>query len=272
MFLQFFSTSYSFKCTSLSPPWLNLFLGILFFFCYCKKGEIIFSFLNTPFSFSEGDALIIKNHARNFSIESISEGVDFIGVFANRARLVSMGVGKYATDAGRKVNLFFNPVIKMSPERSKAVLLSFENLQARLSAKGSYHYEEAVGLAFSRLVLDISEGQIERYFKQEEPDANEKMFKRFLQLLEDGHYKLHREVAWYADQLCVTPKHLSHCVKLAGGQSVKYWIDSACIQSIVEDLKEKPAIEVCQEYGFSSLSYLSRYVKRLLGISPREVR
>lgn len=248
------------------------FEGVGYFFCYCKKGELQFSFLNTPFSFSEGDVLIIKNHSRNFSIDAISAEFDLVGVFVSRARLVSMGIGKYAMDIGRKVSLFFHPVIKMSPKRSQAVLQSFDNLQMRLNAKGSFHYEEAVGLAFSRLVLDISEGQLERYITQEDPDANEKMFRRFLLLLDDGHYKRHREVAWYADQLCVTPKHLSHCVKMAGGQSVKYWIDGACLQSLVEDLKEKSAVEVCKEYDFSSLSYLSRYVKRLLGISPREIK
>ena len=30
--LQFLSVSYSFQCTDLPSPWLNLFLGILFFY------------------------------------------------------------------------------------------------------------------------------------------------------------------------------------------------------------------------------------------------
>ena len=243
-----------------------------YYFCYCKQGELSFTFLNSLFTFSAGDALIIGNYQQNFSVVSVSDGIDFIGVFVTRARLASMDVGKYATDAGRKVSLFFHPVVQMSEERSQAVLQSFEYLRSRMETKMSYHYEDAVGLAFSRLILDLSEGQMERYIAQDEPDASEKMFKRFLQLVEEGNYKLHRDVAWYAGQLCITPKHLSHCVKTVSGQNVKYWIDGACIHSLVEDLKTKPATQICKEYGFSSLSYLSRYVKRLIGVSPRFVK
>jgi AraC-like DNA-binding protein len=141
-----------------------------------------------------------------------------------------------------------------------------------MEARDAYHYEDAVGLAFNRLVIDISEGQFERFHAQKTPDANVEMFYRFIHLLEEGHYKFHRDVAWYADQLCITPKHLSYCVKMASGRSSEYWIDSICVNNLVDSLKNHTVTEVCGEYHFSSLSYLSRYVKRLTGLSPREIR
>ena len=242
------------------------------FFCFCKGGSLRFTFLNSDFSFSEGDALIIRNHLSCFSLQEASPDFSMVGVFASNALIISLGVGKYAADARRKASLFLNPVISMSPERSHAVLQSFENLQKRLEARDVYHYEDAVGLAFTRLVLDISEGHFERYLTQKTADANADIFYRFIDLLEGGHYKFHRDVSWYADQLCVTPKHLSYCAKMAAGRSAEYWIDSICVNNLVDSLKTHPVKEVCEEYHFSSLSYLSRYVKRLTGLSPRDIR
>jgi AraC-like DNA-binding protein len=79
-------------------------------------------------------------------------------------------------------------------------------------------------------------------------------------------------VSWYAGQLCVSPKHLSYCANAAGGRSAEYWIDNICIHNLVRDIRERPVREVCADYHFSSLSYMSRYVKRLTGLSPREIR
>ena len=160
----------------------------------------------------------------------------------------------------------------MSEERSREVDRSFEHLRRRLAATDTFLYEEAVTLAVSRLVLDISEGQLENYLEQKASNANMAIFYRFVRLLEEGHYKSHRNVAWYAGQLCVSPKHLSYCANAAGGRSAEFWIDNICIHNLVQALRERPVREVCAEYHFSSLSYMSRYVKRLTGLSPREIR
>ena len=40
---------------------------------------------------------------------------------------------------------------------------------------------------------------------------------RFLRMLEEGTYRERREVTYYADRLCVTPKYLSEVSKKASG-------------------------------------------------------
>lgn len=242
------------------------------FFCYCRKGELAFSYLSGEGRFSAGDVLILKNQKRNVAFTRVSGDFEMVAVFIGNPLIPRLGIGKYATDARRKATLFLNPVIRMSEERSREVERSFENLARRLAATKTFLYEESVSLAVSRLVLDISEGQLENYLAQTASNSNMEIFYRFIKLLEEGHYKEHRDVSWYAGQLCVSPKHLSYCANAAGGRSAQYWIDSLCINNLTIALRERPVREVCAEYHFSSLSYLSRYVKRLTGLSPREIR
>ena len=248
------------------------FPGAGTFFCQCREGELSFSCLGTDNLFSAGDVLILKNPATTVSSFRASEGFSMTGMFIANTIIPHLGIGKYATDARRKADVFLHPVIRMSAERAADVRRSFEDLRRRVLASGAFHYEEAVSMAVSRLVLDISEGQLESWLEQKPSNANADIFYRFIQLLEEGQYKVHRDVAWYAGQLCVSPKHLSFCANVVGGRSAQYWIDSLCIGGLVRDLQQRPAREVCAEYHFSSLSYLSRYVKRLTGVSPREIR
>lgn len=248
------------------------FPGAGTFFCQCRDGELAFSYLGHDCQFSAGDVLILKNPATNFSSVRVSEGFSMTGVYVANSIIPLLGIGKYAMNARRKADVFLHPVIRMSVERAADVARSFDDLRRRVLATGTFHYEEVVSMAVSRLVLDISEGQLENWLDQAPSDANVEIFYRFLQLLGEGRYKEHRDVAWYAGQLCVSPKHLSFCANAAGGRSAQAWIDILCIGGLVRDLRLRPAREVCAEYHFSSLSYLSRYVKRLTGVSPREIR
>lgn len=248
------------------------FPGTGTFFCQCREGELAFSYLGADIRLAAGDVLILKNPASAVSSFRPSGDFSMTGVFVANSIIPRLGIGKYATNARRKADVFLHPVIRMSAERAAEVRRSFDDLHRRVLATGAFHYEEAVSMAVSRLVLDISEGQLESWLDQKPADANADIFYRFVQLLERGDYKEHRDVAWYAGQLCVSPKHLSFCANAAGGRSAQYWIDTLCIGGLVRDLQQHPAREVCAEYHFSSLSYLSRYVKRLIGVSPRELR
>ena len=248
------------------------FPGAGTFFCQCREGELAFSYLGAGLRFAAGDVLILKNPARAVSSFRASGDFSMTGLYVANPVIPRLGIGKYATDARRKADVFLHPVIRMSAERAADVERSFDDLHRRVLATGAFHYEEAVSMAVSRLVLDISEGQLESWLEQKPSNANADIFYRFIQLLEEGQYKVHRDVAWYAGQLCVSPKHLSFCANAVGGRSAQYWIDSLCIGGLVRDLQQRPAREVSAEYHFSSLSYLSRYVKRLTGVSPREIR
>ena len=84
----------------------------------------------------------------------------------------------------------------------------------------------------------------------------------------------HREVSYYASRLCITPKYLTEVCKKASGFTANYWIDRFTISRITHLLSDKNLTlkEISDNMNFSSLSFFSRYVQRLLKVSPSEYR
>ena len=83
-----------------------------------------------------------------------------------------------------------------------------------------------------------------------------------------------RSIQFYATELNVTPKYLTHVCKLCSGQTAKELIDSIIINRIEylllrSDLSVK---EIAMQLGFPDVSNFGRYVKTKLGISPRAIR
>lgn len=48
---------------------------------------------------------------------------------------------------------------------------------------------------------------------------------KFIGMLENKEYRKNREVAYYAEKLCVVPKYLSEVSNKVSGFSASYWID-----------------------------------------------
>ena len=97
---------------------------------------------------------------------------------------------------------------------------------------------------------------------------------RFVAMLEVGNYREHRDVAWYANELCVTPKYLSEICKRVSGQSANYWINRYAAMELSHLLKDRSftLTDIADHFNFASLSHFSRYVQNNLGASPSSFR
>ena len=96
------------------------------------------------------------------------------------------------------------------------------------------------------------------------------LMNRFLALLERSDYRKNREVGYYADLLCVTPKYLSEVSKKISGYPAVYWITRYSSLDIARLLRSKRLtfIEISDMFGFSSEAYFCRYVQKYLGAPP----
>ena len=97
---------------------------------------------------------------------------------------------------------------------------------------------------------------------------------RFVAMLERSDYREHRDVAWYASELCVTPKYLSEICKRVSGQSANYWINRYAAMELSHLLKDRSLTltDIADRFNFASLSHFSRYVQNNLGASPSSFR
>lgn len=101
----------------------------------------------------------------------------------------------------------------------------------------------------------------------------EEIFMQFLELLEKD-YRNEREVAYYAEKLCVTPKYLSSVVKAVSGRTAGVCIDSYVIEEAKRQLcnTRLSVLEISQNLNFPNQSFFGKYFKRLTNQSPYQYR
>jgi AraC-like DNA-binding protein len=99
------------------------------------------------------------------------------------------------------------------------------------------------------------------------------IFAEFIQQLEQN-YRTERRVSWYAQQMGITPKYLSEIIKQISKRTPNEWIDSYVVLEIRVLLKNstKSIKEITEELNFPNQSFLGKYFKEHVGMSPSEYR
>ncbi len=102
---------------------------------------------------------------------------------------------------------------------------------------------------------------------------NKEVFLRFMELLDQFHQK-ERSVAFYADQLFVTPKYLSSMVKKVSGESASEWINRYVILEAKSLLmhSDKSIQEIAYALNFPNPSFFGKYFKHYAGMTPGEYK
>ena len=99
------------------------------------------------------------------------------------------------------------------------------------------------------------------------------LFQRFVALVHQ-HCTEQREVAFYADRLCISTRYLSTIIRSVAHSTAKEFID----RSVVLEIKmllgstELSVQEIAYRLHFPDQSYLGRFFKKHTGVSPTEFR
>ncbi len=96
---------------------------------------------------------------------------------------------------------------------------------------------------------------------------------QFLALVENNFHR-HRDVAYYAGRMCISPKHMSTIVKSVSGRTASEWIDSYVILEAKLLLRNTAMTvqEISTLLNFPDSSFFGKYFKRLTGTTPRKFR
>ncbi|MCQ2135211.1 MAG: helix-turn-helix domain-containing protein [Bacteroidales bacterium] len=99
------------------------------------------------------------------------------------------------------------------------------------------------------------------------------VFEEFIHLVTEYH-ESQRNVAFYAERLCLTPKYLSKLIKQVSGRSAPEWIDSFVILEAKNLLKYSDSTikEVVYRLHFPNQSVFYKYFKAHTGMTPSEYR
>lgn len=169
----------------------------------------------------------------------------------------------------------------------RATSHSEESMQTSLSSRsiGAFK-EEIIGRVMQIFLYDLwtvyssemsqMETNDRSAFGRSLPAGREnaaRIFLRFLALVQKD-CRQQRDVAYYADKLCITAKYLSQVSRSVSGLPASEWITYYATFELVSLLNDqsKTLTEVADLMNFETASHFSRYVKKLLGKSPSEYR
>jgi AraC-like DNA-binding protein len=114
--------------------------------------------------------------------------------------------------------------------------------------------------------------------EEKQPNANTTddslLFRRFYDLLA-LHYKEHREVQYYAQLLCLSPKYFGSLIKkemgISAGQCIAHYIVIQA-KTLLHYRPDLTIQQISQQLGFDDSTSFSRYFKASAGISPKKYR
>ena len=97
--------------------------------------------------------------------------------------------------------------------------------------------------------------------------------KEFLSIVKEN-FRKERQLKFYSDALCITPRYLSRVVKECTGASAAEWIERAVVLEARALLKSTNMTvqQISDELNFPSQPFFGKYFKRRVGMSPKEYR
>lgn len=105
------------------------------------------------------------------------------------------------------------------------------------------------------------------------PSRGQQIFQLFKELV-NQHCEHERNIPFYADQLHITPHHLSAVISKTSGHSVMYWINRAVIlrAKVMLRTSDLMTYEVAERLNFPNTPAFNNFFKRETGITPRAYR
>ena len=247
------------------------FLGRYHIHILCHAGKAQFSFMGNTYTMEAGDWVIWQMSSQiSDALYSSDFNADFLLV--DKDFLLEYNPEKvWASKAF--VFIKKNPVFQLDEKGKAMIEHNFIQIKRRI-AEPHLFQKEILGRQLQIFLLDLWEiykNAMENI--QQTDNSSALLFTRFMNLLPE-YSKTEREVAFYADKLCVSAKYLSEVVKKSSGHPASYWINGYAMQEILAYLKRSDLTlaEISNKMNFYNPAHFTRFVKKQTGDSPSELK
>lgn len=163
------------------------------------------------------------------------------------------------------LHLFMHPIFKLEGDALTVVEHDFKDVAFRSENTPETYRRDAILQGMRALYLDVMNAHASLFEHEQASQRSADIMSRFIRLLEAGAYRKHRTVAYYAGELCVTPKHLHKVSTQVSGRTPSYWIQQFTVMEIkhLQMHGKLSAKEVASKLNFDNTSHFSRYLSRL---------
>ncbi|GAA6255977.1 helix-turn-helix transcriptional regulator [Bacteroides sp. f07] len=162
-----------------------------------------------------------------------------------------------------------NIILSLTPQESYQ-FKSYFDLMWNILQESPFHREVIQHLLVS-LLYNIEYLAHNNGNAQNHQTRQEEIFQRFISLV-NTYSKKERNVVFYADKLCLTPRYLNTVVRQTSQQTVMDWINQSIILEAKVLLKHSNLLvyQISDELNFPNPSFFCKFFKRMTGITPRE--
>ena len=247
---------------------------------FCIKGGLSLDINLSSYTLEEGQVLAVVPGY-------ILKIADLLLPEEGHSRFVVVAISKeFMSSVRMDFNRLFNesmrlldsPILSFSGQEQKTALkyfsLASDIITGDLSNKKeivsslvtSFCY--LLGSVWNRIITDAG-----RSGPQRQSPRSKIIFEQFLKLVTEYH-TAERNMAFYAEKLCLTPKYLSKLVKQVSGRSAPDWIDSFVILEAKNMLKYSDCTikEIVYKLNFPNQSVFYKFFKSHTGMTPSGYR
>ena len=169
-----------------------------------------------------------------------------------------------------------NPVVTLTDDEIQKMRSAFTFFENACEWTNKRLYQSNI---INNMVIAIFYGicaMYEKYYAQFSDatfSRKEIIVRDFLGLV-FSHYQTERQVAFYADKLCITPAYLNTAVKEVQGVKPSRIITNTIIVFAKSELKSTNSSikEIADKLNFPNPSFFCKFFKREVGITPMEYR
>ena len=254
---------------------LNDYKGVFNIFMLCNKNRVTFHQGNVRYTAESGDFVVWLSTKPCDRID-YSDQTD-ADVLLVSDYFLDLYRPNQVSDARGYEYQTINPILRSTLTllaRERTILEDdFKNILRHSYTFQGYLGEQIAGTLLRVLLYDLWTFFSQLAMKYQDEGLPSPHFARFL-LEARYNCSKHRDVAWYANKIGVTPKYLTEISKDATNRPAGDWIDEYAAIILRKELSAEnlSLTELAKEMNFSSLPAFTRYVKRVLGCSPSEFR
>lgn len=167
-----------------------------------------------------------------------------------------------------------HPVFHLNENETRSTLDYLRFIKNKMMETGHQFRRDIVRALILALIYDIGEAiaRIQHDTTTHNTRA-ESIYIEFIQLVEEK-FRQERRVSWYAKALSITPKYLSETIRQVSRRTPNDWIDYYVVLELRVLLKNttKTIKDITQYMNFPNQSFLGKYFKEHVGVSPSEYR
>jgi len=237
----------------------------------CIKGEVMYQLDTQKQVIKPGDILIVSDR---HVVDSYRHSDDMEGLCIMMSVHFFREIIQNVSDVS---SLFLfsrqHPVMSLEQKEIETFKEYFQVIKQKICDQRNHFRKDLIKTLLLAMFYDLSNIIYRVQYNDKPQTRADAIFTHFIKLVEKN-YRQERRVGWYAAQLNITPKHLSETVKNASRRTPNEWIDDYVTLELRVLLKNstKTIKEIAQELNFPNQSFLGKFFKEHVGVSPSKYR